>query len=484
VRTYYPIELGNGANFVNVDKTFFLGHRVERFRVKFRVINPGRTANWPAGLTLRLGPNGGVSENFPSGQPPQLPPMEPDGSFWSREFPTNFLTIKVGSGPASIGFDGGAPRVEIVAVERHILPGVDRNDLPTASTGARRNALTLEQGEETIAFTPGIDEALHFRIPGPSVPRTQSLYISPRSVTLNNSVSLRVHLSTRGFVGPDTNTSWLEPAPGDTGIYTEFTTPQGQDMFATVVASAMAPSLIRHASVVEGFENIVMERDAQMLDAPDINVSAIRGSVNEQNPFNGQIADYLLPTKADFNRRIRETLTIATAYALDASDGQLRFASADLHQNISPTRNVDIQFSVCRNTPCRANAGFTRISMFDTDVMTDPQGAGRVFHHEWGHWEYGLPDEYLDVTGPPPVMFSDAIDPNSLMGTDGSTEFCTANNHLWAPGAVGAEDSCWTQLMAQYQSVTLGPAPFPSLSHARYLDVLHKLEGLVRLRLR
>jgi hypothetical protein len=38
--------------------------------------------------------------------------------------------------------------------------------------------------------------------------------------------------------------------------------------------------------------------------------------------------------------------------------------------------------------------------------------------------------------------------------------------------------------MAQYQSVTLGPAPFPSLSHARYLDVLHKLEGLVRLRLR
>ena len=372
--------------------------------------------------------------------------------------------------------------MEIVAVERHFLPGVGRNDLPTASTGARRNALTLEQGDDTVAFTPGIDEALHYRIPAAAVPRTRSLYVSPRSLTLNNSVSLRVHLTTIGFVNPDANVPWLEPVSGDTGVYTEFTTPQGQDMFVTVVASAMAPYLIRHAWLAERFENIVMERDAQMQAAPDIDVGVIRGSSTEQSPFSAQIADYLQP-QADFNRRIRETLTIATAFALDASDGQLRLASADLHENISPTRNVDIQFSVCRTSPCRANAGFTRISMFNTDV-NNPPGAGRTFHHEWGHWEYGLPDEYLDVSGPPPVQFSDAIDPNSVMGTSASTEFCTANNHLWAPDAGGEEESCWTQLTTQYPSVTLGPAPLPNLSHGRYLDVLHKLEALVRLRIR
>jgi hypothetical protein len=479
VRTYYPIELGNLSNFVNIDRSFFLGHRVERFRLKLRLVNPGRSAQWISGLTVSLGQSPGVFQqqfqSLPAG-------AEADGSFWTQEFTTNVLLIQIRSGGAIVSFDGGQPRLEIVAVERHFLPNVNRTDLPTASSGARRNVLTVERGVDAIAFTPGLDEALHYRIPAASAPQTQSLYISPRALSLNNSVGLRVHLSTSGFVSPDANTTWVEPDSGDSGIYREFTTPAGRDMFVTVVSSAMVPYLVSHSSLVERFENIVMERDGMMRAAPDIDLGTIRGAASQQQPFNAQMADYL-QAQADFDRRIRETLTIATAFALDATDGQMRLGSAELHRNIRGTRNVDIQFAICGTPPCRANAGSSRISMFDVDV-NNPASAGWTLHHEWGHWEYDLPDEYLDLTGPPPVMFSLATDANSLMGTSASTEFCTPNNHIWAMGAVAEMDSSWTQIIDQFPGVTLGPRPFPNLSHGRYLDVLNRLQGLVTLTIR
>lgn len=471
VTTYYPIELGNQSNFLRVDKTFFLGHRVERFRLKVRFVNPGRTAQWIPGVTLLFESPGGF-QRFQS-----LPPdADMDGSFWTQEFTTNFTNIRIGSNNI-VDFDGGQPRFEIVAVERHFLPGVDRDDLPTASTGARRNALTLLRGDDVIAFSPGLAEAQHYRIPVATTPRTQSLYISPRTLSLNNSIGLKVHLSTTGFVFPDANVTWIEPAPGDSGIYTEFTRTAGQDTFVTVVSTVIAPYLIRQTWLVEQFEDIVMERDGQMRAAPDIDLNPIRGDASQDMPFNAQIADYLQGS-ADFDRRIRETVAVASAFALDASDGQMRFRSAELHRNIRATRNVDVQFSICATPPCRANAGFSRISMFNTD-LSNPASAGRTVHHEWGHWDYGLPDEYVDVSGPPPTLFSDAIDPNSLMGTSASTEFCTANNHRWAADAGGEEESSWTQIADQYPGVAPAPVTFSTLSHGRYLDVLHKLEALL-----
>src|SRR5262245_4646476 len=167
VQTYHPIELGNQGNFVNIDKTFFLGHRVERFRLRVRLVNPGFAAQWIPGIAISLGPPGASLQQFQD-----VPAdAEPDGSFWTQEFASNFVVIRIRSGGTLVNFQGGQPRFEIVAVERYFLPGVDRNDLPTASTGARRNALTLSRGEDVIAFSPALGEAQHYRIPAATEPR-------------------------------------------------------------------------------------------------------------------------------------------------------------------------------------------------------------------------------------------------------------------------------------------------------------------------
>jgi hypothetical protein len=148
-------------------------------------------------------------------------------------------------------------------------------------------------------------------------------------------------------------------------------------------------------------------------------------------------------------------------------------------------RNVDLQFTICDslNDPaCRANHVWSQINMFTAD-LADPVGGGWTLHHEWGHWQYALEDEYVDVSGPPPVFFGAAIDPNSLMGTRVSTEFCYPRNHLWSPDAPAGEESAWTQIEDQYPG-RVSTVAFASVSHGRYLDVLHQLEGLLRLTIR
>ena len=227
-----------------------------------------------------------------------------------------------------------------------------------------------------------------------------------------------------------------------------------------------------------------MERDENMDAAPAVDIAGLRNSVSQDSPFNAQLADYIHEND-DFDRRIREALVIACAFALDGSNGQLRYRSANLHRDIDFWRNVDVQFSICNdgNDPnCRANSGSTRISMFTVD-LNNPISAGWTFHHEWGHWEYGLPDEYVDVNQPPPAsLSSDAIDANTLMATSDSTEFCTPQNHMWAEDAGGEEESCWTQLEDQYP-VDPSAVAFGDLSYARYLDVLHSLERSITLRI-
>lgn len=482
LETSYPIELGNEKNVLaDRGKVFFLGHRVERFRLKARFVDPdGRTGPWVPGVTVSFAANGAV-EQFG-----QLPPdAEPDGSFWTREITGNSVRIQLSTAGQLADFLGGRPRLEIVAVDRQFLADSAPDDVPISapapSGGSLNTAPVMALDDEVIGFSPGLGEAQHYRIllPG-SEPRLESLYISPRffGFGLDNDVGLKVHISPTGFVSPTADVQWIEPAPGDSGIYTEFENVPGQALSVTVVSTLPVPYLIRDTRMVERFSSLVLERDELMANAPDIDVDGIRDGAGPDAPFNAQIADYLQPS-ATYDRRIREALVIGSAYALDGSDGQMRFLSAELHRDTDPFRDVDVHFAICDDLgdpACRANAGPFHIDMFTGDLR-DPVGAGWTLHHEWGHFEYGLPDEYIDISGPPP-LFADAIDPNSLMGTRSSTEFCTPFNHFWAEDAGGEEDSAWTQIADQYD-VSPAPTTFAELSQGRYLDVLHKLDSLL-----
>lgn len=483
VETYYRFELGNRENFLNGRGiNIFLGHRVERFRLKVRFVNPGRSAQWIPGVNLSFVSNNSGFQQFSS-----LPAgADPDGSFWTQEFTTNWTEIRIGSGGGVIGFDGGRPRFEIVAIERHFRSGSDRDDVP--STVANDPTVTDDRTfqrlgrNEVLGFSPNVSEAQHYFINSGTAPRLESLYISPRLLSTNNSTGLKIHISNTGFVHPEANVTWIEPEQGDTGIYTEFINTPGQDTFITVVNTVLTPYLIQHAWLSQLFQNIDMERDENMDAAPAVDVAGIRNAVSHDNPFHVQLADFIREN-GTFDRRINEALTIASAFALDASNGQFRYRSANLHRDIDFFRNVDVQFSICNdpNDPdCRANASGTRISMFTLD-LNDPVGAGWTFHHEWGHWDYGLPDEYLDINGPPPSsLSSDAIDANTVMATSDATEFCTPQNHFWAEDAGGEEESCWTQIDDQY-AVDASVITFGDLSYSRYLDVLHSLQRKITL---
>lgn len=472
---YYALALGNQSNFVNLRRDFFLGHRVERFRLRVRFVNPGRSAQWLPGITLSFVGDGGFQQlqGLPAG-------AAADGSFWTDEFTANRTEIRIGSG-GIVDFEAGQPRFEILEVERHFDPGIDREAVPVTSSTVDPAFARLLRGDDVIGFSPGVVETQHYLILSSLTPRQAALYLSPFLLSTHHDMGIKIHLSTTGFVAWDAPVNWIEPSPGDSGIYHEFT--QGnQHTFVTVVSTLIGPYLIRYNWLVERFDGIVMERDEQMGAAPDIDLDALRAGAGQGSPYNAQLADFLRGS-ADFDRRIRETLAVASAFALDGSNGQMRYRGAELHRDIATFRNVDVQFAICDDAAdpdCRANTSWTRISMFTLD-LTDPVGAGWTFHHEWGHWDYGLPDEYLDVAGPPPALSSLAIDPNSLMGTAAATEFCTPDNHRWAEDAGGEEDSSWTQIEDQYGDVDPGAVAFSRLSQARYLDVLNNLNARLQL---
>lgn len=91
-----------------------------------------------------------------------------------------------------------------------------------------------------------------------------------------------------------------------------------------------------------------------------------------------------------------------------------------------------------------------------------------------------MPDEYVDIHGTPPELFSLAIDPNSMMGTKSSSEYCYAANHLCVSDPGGSCDdaeSMWTLLVDQY--TVLPSVDSGGLKVGRYLDVLHKLRKLL-----
>lgn len=118
-----------------------------------------------------------------------------------------------------------------------------------------------------------------------------------------------------------------------------------------------------------------------------------------------------------------------------------------------------------------------KISLFEEDELQNPVTGGRVLVHEWGHWDYGMPDEYRRTNSSGGENADIPLDPNSIMGNSRRYEFCSDLNHTLEMGLSGS--SMWSLLANQY-AVSM-PDSGGGHRQAAYLDVLHKLDDLFAL---
>jgi hypothetical protein len=171
---------------------------------------------------------------------------------------------------------------------------------------------------------------------------------------------------------------------------------------------------------------------------------------------------------------------------LDASEGSFRLDEVSLRRFLVNLGWLPDDLVWFKRGDGRASASPLRITMFETE-LADPVAAGKWFHHEWGHARYFLPDEYIDVYQPPPDandLTAGVIDPNSLMGTTASFEFCGPRNHVWAPGLDipgpdMSEESSWSLIASRYD-VAPNRVNLSDYHQGRYLDVLHALDNLLK----
>jgi len=58
-----------------------------------------------------------------------------DGSFWTYTFPGNLVFINIWSSGLMTDFDGGLSEFHILEIERSLVPGSDRDDIPQLGAG-------------------------------------------------------------------------------------------------------------------------------------------------------------------------------------------------------------------------------------------------------------------------------------------------------------------------------------------------------------
>jgi hypothetical protein len=423
------VPLGNGVNAVRTSKPVFLGHRVSRFRLRMRVEIPNRTMDWVSGLQLTVGET--------ASSPPQLfldlpAGAAPDGSFWTDWIDGNRTWLSLFS-PGLVSFDGGSGRLELLGFERELEPGAARTDVPPADP-ASEDALHLTLGYEAIGISPEMgEETQHFAISvwNGSHPQVVGIYVSPFLPSLWNDTGVEVGISVQGFKSAGESGGWIRPEPGDTGVYQEIVVPpQTRTLFVTAKSAIRNPYLLSAQALQGAFSDIVIERSGGFSSLSAVDLNDLESNTNAENPYGKNFADFLAG-QAAVDRRIAESVVIASAHALDASDGSFRFGGVRLHRSFDSLRDVDVRIE---NRAGRAHVQSrnNHFVLFRGDVV-DPIAGGWTFHHEWSQYEYEMPDEYVDVQGPPPLLFAQAIDANSVMGTRRASEFCYQANHLHSP---------------------------------------------------
>jgi len=484
-RTFF---LGRSRNNFDIRHDFYAGPNVTHVRFKLKFVQLGAPISWITGVAIVLSTeSGGV---FVERQRiTQLPTDAVGGEFWTNEMIGNFVRIQVTSLGQFVPV-GAASAVQISKVGYQYGSAVAVDAVPTASTvyvdygNTRHGYALLQPNREVYSQSIGLSPATHyyrFDVPAGTTDR-YFVYVSPLNFKLGNDVGLVLGLSDSSFVKPSIGTAptpgKIIPAVGDTGIYEAFGPyPDGKTVFLAVRSSVGASYSIS-VSQPQRLFNIDIEME-DSFSGGRTTATSLDGMVTMWfQPHSQQLRRYL-PTSRTYPIRMEEVVAMASANMLASTQGLMRFDAADIYLSTHWWRNVDL---VVKQGSGRAETGVFSITMYQND-LNEPISGARTLLHEWGHFEFGLDDEYLDIS---PVDLSTSIDPNSLMGLDNDSfiRFCDIN-HQWADG-IADWQSNWYALRDKYNLwnywASEGREWLPADQESLFQDVLHKIESLMTFR--
>jgi hypothetical protein len=463
--------------------------------------SPGHPGNWINGLKIEIFSHPLKPLLAPPWYDPtllqtidSLPSGHVNGEFWTVEIPGNsaHLVISSNNNFVSVRELGSFLFMTKVAIVRD--PSISSNYIPP-STHPLSN-LHSDEIYEAYNLTPlkasnreatgifgGLSPSPHYYYAFLNPNITYAIYVSPLNLSIGNDIGIVLGNSTNGFILPPTGTASsagkVMRKHGDTGIYYEIGPySSAKTIYLTVRSSIGGSYFITVNEVAEKFEAVYeMSTGLQDKDAPNLDRSKYAGTVNYINPYGFQIGNFV---GTEFNpykytRRLKEVIVLASAHMLAASEGYLRFGHADIYVSEHWWLNTDI---FTHQINGRAYTSWSKINIF-LNELNEPLRGARTLHHEWGHHEYGLGDEYLDVN--PDGSFI-PVDNNSVMGHGGSYngipafEFCTSKNHKWTSGT--DDDANWPVLESKYQIGWGSGYSYPS-EQGQYLDVLHALDSYI-----
>jgi hypothetical protein len=178
----------------------------------------------------------------------------------------------------------------------------------------------------------------------------------------------------------------------------------------------------------------------------------------EGGQFSGRVHT---ATGKTYFQLVTELAPLASRQLYDSTDGRMRFDVVTVYRSERDFTVGDVY--IHDESGYRANA-----NSWDIDIGRDEleNADAATIVHEWGHYEWGLPDEYEDVGSRPWIRVHC---PNSMMANL-SPDFCIARNH--DPNGRLGGDSMWDEIWDHYrgspnqiprQSATPGAERFPEL---------------------
>lgn len=465
--TLIRIPLGHSRNVLDITKPLFLGHRVTSFRLRVRFVSGTAGLEWFNGVSLSFS-GGSHLEEIDS-----LPAINEDGEFWTQMIPGNKVWINIKSDGVVFYPGNSAPYFDIIEVEYFVDGDSAKQDVPDTNL-ANPEVLQIMGNYEVVGLSPRSGETQHYIYHTVSpFAQTASIYVSPYSPLKKNEVGLSVDVSFDGFQDYSDD-DWIQPEEGDSGVYYEFVVPPNTPyVYVTVKTDLATPYFLNYRNVRKVFRGIIMERDSNIGTPDGSDLEVIAGRAGLVRPYAKQLSEFLLANPS-VNQRINEVMVIASARLLNATDGHFRYGSAVLNNQIDWWRDVDVQFAAGEGV---ANTSWLKISLFEENQLQNPVEGGRVFVHEWSHWDFGMPDEYKFEPSSSGEQIQVTLDPNSIMGSALPYEYCSNLNHIPEMGLSG--NSMWSKLANQY-SVSM-PDNGGGQRQAAYMDVLHKLDDLFML---
>jgi len=484
------LPLGFEQNQLDLRAGFYAGHHARRLQLQFQLVTDDTQGAWVPGITIQLSVMTTGLYGFPAAQVVQTISAQPlgsgtDGTFWTPVIVGNWVGIHITStSPVQVGHPAGALLIRRVKVDWDASYSKDAPQSSLVSLGPNHfTAMPLGNNGELTSFLVGAN-GTHYYWFNPPNTGTYSVYVSPYVWATDNDNGIVLGMSTNGFVQPTTGLASAAgkytPEPLDRGIYEELQLHEGQILYLTVrgvIGGAYTISVNEQATTFHPV--IEMDEHLPQSGAQTLNLAGYRRPPAWTDPHANREADFLR-ANGTYLQRLIEVLTLASANMLAASEGYMRFDGADIFLSEHWWLNSDIEINDADDRPYTSP---TKINLF-RNQLNKPLEGGRLLHHEWGHLEYDLEDEYADLQPGPSWLVADwntvMNGPQVFQGHIAEWEFCGKTNHRWTTGllglgGIGDEDANWVTIGSKYD---LDSPDYPS-AHGQYHDVLKKLYKLM-----